>query len=149
MSKTQKATTGHQLLQVLEASRLLDPETLSRVRAQLESAPDAVTAARQLVGMGQITRWQAKQLLAGRHTLTLGKYRLCDPIGKSATGGIFLAEHVQMQRQVAIRTISRRLTRKPDDVDRFLAEARKAAALDHTNIRHIYDIDNHRDRYFL
>ena len=96
-----------------------------------------------------ITRWQAGQLLAGRSSFYLGKYRLIELLGRGGMGSVFLGQHVTMNRRVALKIISRQVGKDPRSLDRFLAEARAIAALDHPNIVQAYSVDNEGDRYYL
>ena len=61
---------------LLERSGLLSADRMRRVRefAETESKPRGL--AQIIVKQGWLTRWQAQQLLAGRHRLFLGKYKL-------------------------------------------------------------------------
>lgn len=135
---------------VLEKSGLFAPDELAQAREQLAGEEDPKNIARALFKAGKINKWQANQLLRGRYALTLGKYKLLDLIGDNQHERAFLAEHKQLGRQVAIKTLSRRQTsEKPELVEAFLAKAKKLAALDHRNIIHVYDVDNDNDRYYL
>ena len=105
--------------------------------------------ARNLVHQNLLTRWQAAQLLAGRSSFYLGKYRLIELLGRGDTGSVFLAEHVTMNRRVVLKVISRQVSTDQASLDAFLVEARAVSGLDHPNIVHAYSIDNEADRYFL
>ncbi|MEN6407260.1 MAG: serine/threonine-protein kinase [Thermoguttaceae bacterium] len=138
-----------QLLAVLEKSRLLDPAQWDQARRLVQPGDDPRTAAKTLVHRQLITRWQAGQLLAGRSSFYLGKYRLIELLGHGGMGSVFLGEHVTMHRRVALKVISRELCHSRTALDRFLAEGRAVAALDHPNIVRAYSIDNEGDRYYL
>ncbi|MEN6557957.1 MAG: serine/threonine-protein kinase [Thermoguttaceae bacterium] len=138
-----------QLLAVLEKSRLLDSAQLAEARQLVQPGDDPRTAAKSLVHRQLITRWQAGQLLAGRSSFYLGKYRLIELIGHGGMGSVFLGQHVTMHRRVALKVISRELCHHRAALDRFLAEGRAVAALDHPNIVRAYSIDNEGDRYYL
>ena len=64
-------------------------------------------------------------------------------------GSVFLGQHVTMNRRVALKIISREVSKDPASLERFLAEARAIAALDHPNIVQAYSVDNEGDRYYL
>ena len=149
MSKTKAAKDPSVYLDLVEKSQLLTAEQMDQARGAADGAADSKALARRLVRQKLLTSWQASQLLAGWHDLTIGKYQLCRQLGKSQVARVFLAEHPQMGRQVALKTLSRRFTSEPNIVKRFLADARAAAALDHRNIIHVYDVDSADDRYFL
>ena len=105
--------TSEEFFAVLEKSKLLDPTKLAEARAAGGEHAAATTVARALAKAKLLTRWQAGQLLAGRSTFFLGKYKLIDLLGRGAMGGVFLAEHVTMNRLVALKTISRKIARTP------------------------------------
>jgi serine/threonine protein kinase len=136
-------------LSLLEKSKLLDSDRMTRARGLVHAGDDPLTAAKNIARHGIITRWQAGLLLAGRSSFYLGKYRLLQLLGRGGMGSVFLAEHVTMNRRVALKTISRKVGKDPASLQRFLAEARAVAALDHPNIVQAYSVDNEGDRYYL
>ncbi len=64
-------------------------------------------------------------------------------------GSVFLARHMMMNRPVALKIISKQVGKDPASLERFLAEARAIAALDHPNIVQAYSVDNEGDRYYI
>ena len=134
---------------ILGKSDLLDTEQFLAARESVEGLDDATLTAKQLVRDGFLTRWQAAQLLAGRSSFLLGKYRLLDLLGRGGMGRVFLGRHVTMQRQVALKIVSRDIASNPAALERFLAEARAIAALDHPAIVQAYSVDCEGDRYYI
>ncbi len=63
-----------------------------------------------------------------------GRYRLQRVIAAGGMGTVFLAEHVLIQRRVAIKVLHSELARDIDVVERFMNEARAAGTLGHPNI---------------
>lgn len=141
--------SAEEFFAVLEKSKLLTPSQLAEARDVAGDSDDPTTIARNLARQGIISRWQAGQLLAGRSSFFLGKYRLIELLGRGGMGGVFLAEHVTMNRRVALKTISRQVSKDRLSLERFFAEARAVAALDHPNIVRAYSIDDEGDRYYL
>ncbi len=76
--------------------------------------------------------------LPGIGTL-LGPYRLVDRIGAGGMGEVFLAEHQQLGRKVAVKFLRPEYARRPDLVRRFFQEARVVNQIDHENIVQIFD----------
>ncbi len=142
-------TTSEDFLANLERSKLLSDEQLAQARVLGRRDDDPTTMARDLVRQGLVTRWQAGQLLAGRSSFFLGKYKLLELLGRGGMGGVFLGEHTTMNRQVAMKIISSQVGRDPASLARFLSEARAIAALDHPNIVQAYSVDNEGDRYYI
>jgi len=138
-----------EFLAVLEKSRLLTPEQIDDARLAAQQCSDPKGAAKALVQRGLLTRWQAGQLLAGRSSFFLGKYKLIEPIGRGGMGGVFLGQHTTMNRRVALKILSREVGKDPASLERFLDEARAIAALDHPNIVQAYSVDHDADRYYL
>src|SRR5262249_26453669 len=90
-------------------------------------------------------------LLAGRHKgFRLGSYTILDMLGRGGMGAVYLAEHLELRRKVAIKVL---VPSKTDDsklaFERFQREARAAAALDHPNIVRIFDVSRHADTPYL
>lgn len=67
------------------------------------------------------------------------RYRVMQRIGKGGMGEVFLAEHVAIGRQVAIKILLANVNEKPDLAKRFLQEARTASKLRHANVVDIID----------
>ncbi len=138
-----------EFLAVLERSKLLKPEEFAEIQRLAQEAIDPADLAKTLVRKGTLTRWQAGQLLAGRSKCTVGKYKLLELLGRGGMGSVYLGEHVMMNRRVAIKIIPRHIGKDPAGLERFLAEARTIASLDHPNVVQAYSVDNEGDQYYL
>jgi len=134
---------------VLKKSKLLDGEAFGNARDATRDLAEPKQIARRLYKQGALTKWQAAQLLTGRHGMNLGKYKLLDQLGADSTGRVYLAEHSQMERRVALKTLEQRDEDGDEKVQQFLAETSEVAALDHRNIVHIYDVNKEGGRYYL
>jgi serine/threonine protein kinase len=138
-----------EFLAVLERSKLLKPEEIAEVQRLAQETSDPPELAKTLVRKGILTRWQAGQLLAGRSKCTVGKYKLLELLGRGGMGSVYLGEHVMMNRRVALKIIPRHIGKDPAGLERFLAEARIIASLDHPNVVQAYSVDNEGDQYYL
>ena len=69
----------------------------------------------------------------------LGHYRILEPLGAGGMGEVYRARDERLERDVAIKVLSARLTGDPAMLDRFEREARAVAALTHPNILGIYE----------
>jgi tRNA A-37 threonylcarbamoyl transferase component Bud32 len=67
------------------------------------------------------------------------RFRLDRLIGEGASGQVYLAEHVRMRKQVAIKVLHPALTAVPEMLARFELEARAAARLEHPHIARAID----------
>ena len=142
-------TTPEEFFAVLQKSKLLTPSQLAQAHEAAQEDDDPKTIAKRLARRELITRWQAGQLLAGRSSFYLGKYRIIELLGQGGMGNVFLRRHVTMNRLVALKIISRQVGKDPASLERFLAEARAIASLDHPNIVQAYSVDNEGDRYYM
>jgi len=142
-------TSTEQFLGVLEKSELLEGEQLEKARQIAQAHAHPKTAARALVQEGLLSRWQAGQLLAGRSSFLLNKYKLIDLLGRGGMGSVFLAQHCTMNRRVALKVVSREIAEDPAALERFLNEARAIASLNHPNIVQAYSVDNEGSRYYI
>ncbi|HEY5924530.1 MAG TPA: protein kinase, partial [Kofleriaceae bacterium] len=70
---------------------------------------------------------------------TLGPYRLDGLVGAGAMGEVYRAWDTRLQREVAVKVLSRRLADSPERIRRLEAEARAAAAIAHPNVVTVYD----------
>jgi serine/threonine-protein kinase len=70
----------------------------------------------------------------------LGRYVIRSKIGAGGMGEVYLAEDTQLQRKVAVKILPAEIASHKDRMRRFVQEAQAAAALNHPNIAHIYEI---------
>src|SRR5262245_18865506 len=137
------AASADPFLSALRASKLLPPARLDEVEAEAAFAgPDPDQLARELVGQGDLTPYQAAELLAGRATgLVLGQYRILDRLGAGGMAQVYKAEHVLMKRVVALKVLASHTAAGPDFADpgRFHREVRAAAQLSHPNVVTAFD----------
>ncbi len=143
-------------VQLVERSKLIDPDRLAQVvadwkrTATLRQLDNALPCAEHLVDQRLLTDWQAKKLLEGRHRgFYLGKYKLLDHLGSGGMSSVYLAEHLLMQRRVAIKVLPQNRVADSSYLARFHLEAQAAAALDHRNIVRAYDLDNEGKTHYL
>ena len=82
-------------------------------------------------------------------TLMAGKYRLIKVVGRGGMGIVYGAEDMKLKRLVALKFLPREWTQDKEARERFLQEARSAAALSHPNICTIYEVDDSGDQPFI
>jgi len=122
---------------------LVEIDDLKKVVVSLLAESDEFSPRRLadgLVGAGFLTRWQSSKLLAGRSRgFYLGSYRLLRPLGKGGMGVVYLGEHHVMKRVMALKILPPEASADKRRIERFQAEARACAQLDHPNIVRAYD----------
>lgn len=78
----------------------------------------------------------------------IGDFELKKRLGKGGMGEVFLARQVSLDRLVALKTLSKDLSKKEDFVRRFQREARSMARLDHANVVKVYAVDSFKGIHF-
>lgn len=79
----------------------------------------------------------------------LGPYRLLKRLGAGGMGVVYVAEDSQLQRRAALKVMQPRLAAEAAARQRFLREARAAAALTHDHIVGIYQVGEERGIPFI
>jgi len=80
---------------------------------------------------------------------TLSHYRIVSKIGAGGMGEVYLAQDTKLDRKVALKILPADLAANQDRMRRFVQEAKAAAALNHPNIAHIYEISESDGTNFI
>jgi serine/threonine protein kinase len=78
-----------------------------------------------------------------------GRYRVDGLLGRGGMGVVYAATHELTQRRVAVKVLDADPSELPAQRERFLTEARTAAAVRHPNIVDILDMGTHLGSPFL
>jgi serine/threonine protein kinase len=70
----------------------------------------------------------------------LRRYEILSQIGVGGMGEVYLARDTKLERTVALKILPADVASDHERMRRFIQEAKAAAALNHPNIAHIYDI---------
>jgi serine/threonine protein kinase len=79
----------------------------------------------------------------------LGSYRILSVLGAGGMGVVYLAEDVQLQRQVAVKVLKGALAASAVNRERFLREARAAAGISHDHIITVHHVGEENGVPFL
>jgi eukaryotic-like serine/threonine-protein kinase len=77
-----------------------------------------------------------------KKTVQLGDFKLLKKLGQGGMGEVYLANQVSLDRQVALKILSKEMAKKPGFVERFVREARAMAKIDHPNAVKVYAADS-------
>ena len=81
---------------------------------------------------------------------TLGdRYHMLSVVGEGGMGRIYLAEHVRMNRQCAVKIMRPNLVNDADAAARFAREASSAARIIHPNVAAVFDYGESEGRIYL
>lgn len=79
----------------------------------------------------------------------LGHYEIRSQLGAGGMGEVYLSEDTRLHRKVALKILPADLASNRDRMRRFEQEATAAAALNHPNIAHIYEIGDADGVHFI
>ncbi len=84
-----------------------------------------------------------------KRPLRIGKYEVIKHIATGGMGEVYEARDTVLDRVVALKVLSPELAAKPNMVERFKREGRRAAGLRHENIVDIFDCGESNGKHFL
>jgi len=80
---------------------------------------------------------------------TISQYKIIEKIGEGGMGVVYKAEDTKLGRFVALKFLPHNLNINDDERQRFVQEAKAAAAINHPNVCIIHDIQEHDDQQFI
>lgn len=81
--------------------------------------------------------------------VAMRQFELRQPIASGGMGTVYRAFDLALQREVAVKLMRRDIAEDPAALESFYREARACAALNHTNIIHIYTFEEQEGQRFL
>lgn len=97
---------------------------------------DASTS--QCASCGTLVIGERGELSSG--VVLFEKYEVVRLLGSGGMGKVYLAKDLQLERMVALKTLSQQLAQDEEHKSRFMREARMASALNHPNILTVFEI---------
>lgn len=79
----------------------------------------------------------------------LGDYRLIRQLGEGGMGTVYLAEHIRLRSQRAVKLLAERLVNHPDAIARFHREMEVAGRLTHPNVVTTHDARESNGTHYL
>src|SRR6267378_4096501 len=79
----------------------------------------------------------------------LGRYEIRTQLGAGGMGEVYLAQDTKLDRKVALKILPADVGTNRDRMERFVREAKSAAALNHPNIAHIYEIGESDGTHYI
>ena len=134
-------------------SGLVPSEVVTYVQSQLDPVPAddaALRLARQLIGGGWLTAYQARKLLSGAtRGFFLGGYRLLRQLGEGGMGKVYLAVGDDRQN-VAIKVLPpRKALEEGNALRRFHREMDLSQRCSHPNLARTLSVGNDGDVHFM
>ena len=80
---------------------------------------------------------------------TISHYRVAEKLGEGGMGVVYKAHDTKLDRTVALKFLPPHLTKSEEDKQRFIREAKAAAALNHPHICTVYSVEEHEDSQFI
>jgi serine/threonine protein kinase len=123
-----------------QAAITKDSHFCSKCGASLRGEPLSVSQTRAVTGPA---------FSFNRGELISGKYKILEEIGRGGMGVVYKAEDTRLDRTVALKFLLAELVRDEEAKARFIQEAKAAAALDHSNICTVYEVDEAEGQTFI
>ncbi len=128
---------------------------VERQKSLAATDADQKSLADVLIEQGSITERQLKRVRpqveeqknsAGQQ---IPGYQILRKLGAGAMATVYLAKQVSLDRPVAIKVLPKKFMTNPEFVERFYAEGRAAAKLNHANIVAAYDVGKAGDFHYF
>jgi eukaryotic-like serine/threonine-protein kinase len=139
---------------------LATPEEVQKCFTKAKGSDDSVddrgpgqSLAQMLVNNDYITKRQLARLResieAERSGQAIPGFRILGKLGAGAMAKVYKAKQLSLDREVAIKVLPKQHSSNPQFIERFYAEGRAAAQLNHPNIVQAIDVGRAGDVYYF
>jgi serine/threonine-protein kinase len=126
---------------------------LDRVKLLREQQQSHLSLAEVLVDADYVTKRQIARLRqiieAERTGQKIPGYKIIGKLGAGAMATVYKAKQLSLDRMVAIKVLPPKFAGNPQFIERFYAEGRAAAQLNHPNIVQAFDVGRAGDLYYF
>jgi len=98
---------------------------------------------------GQSKKRPNKSAAGKKKVSRIGDFQILKKLGQGGMGEVFLAKQISLDRTVAVKTLSKELSKRQISVKRFLREARAMARIDHPNAVRVYAVDSSHGLHYV
>ncbi|MBA2116401.1 serine/threonine protein kinase [Bremerella alba] len=147
---------SNRFIELINKSKLVKSTALEQAVEELRASnegqlpDDLEVLQKHFIEKHLLTAWHCEKLRNGKYKgFFLSKYRLLRHLGTGGMSSVYLAEHILMNRKVAIKVLPRRRVNDASYLARFHLEAQAAAHLDHPNIVRAFDVDNEDNTHYI
>lgn len=128
-------------------------EAAGRVKSLREQQQSHLSLAQVLVENNYVTKRQLARLRqiieAERTGQKIPGYKILGKLGAGAMATVYKAKQISLDRTVAIKVLPPKFASNPQFIERFYAEGRSAAQLNHPNIVQAFDVGRAGDLYYF
>ena len=86
---------------------------------------------------------------ADKKTVQLGDFELLKKLGQGGMGTVYLGHQISLDRDCAVKVLSKEFAAKPGFVERFVREARAMAKIDHPSVVSCYAVGEDKGHHFV
>lgn len=131
----------------MDETQKIPPEP-TRIRTRSSEADSLSDLTATYIGDTDLGIWRLKEPKSVS-LRRLGRYRFVKPLGRGGFAEVWLADDEVLHRRVAVKMPREDQHLSPQQVARFLEEARTLAQLDHPHILPVYDFGEDQGRCYV
>lgn len=153
MAETTPSSSESVLGRLVVERGLATPEQVQQaVERFREEDPNQQSLTEYFIHEGVATRSQIERLrpeIEDRTRRQIPGFQLIEKLGAGAMATVYKAKQISLDRPVAVKILPRKHTNNPQFVERFYAEGRAAAKLNHPNIVGALDVGQAGDTHYF